>query len=64
MCDCKSKRVHPDEFMAEYCIDCGRVFILEFCGNIRRTEQYYMVSKPLGGTWAGHTFIKGVCLSR
>ena len=64
MCNCKSKSAHLYEFMHEYCVDCGRVFVLESCGNVRPTEQFHKTSKPLGGTWIGHTFIKGVCLIR
>lgn len=59
MCQCKKERgTVPDEFMAEYCIECGRIWVIEFVGNIRKTDRFHLVRKPMGGVWIGHTFIK------
>lgn len=58
MCECKSKRPCLDEFMAECCLECGRIWVQEFCGLVRPTDRFEYTPKPMGGVWIGHTFIK------
>jgi len=58
MCQCKNRRPVHDEFMADYCIVCGRIWVIDFgCGE-RKTDRFVPISKPMGGVWIGHTFIR------
>ena len=48
MCECKERGMVPDEFMTEYCIECGRIWVIDFgCGE-RKTERFHPISRPLG----------------
>jgi len=58
MCKCKKRKVYPDEFCAEFCIECGKIWILEFSTcSWASTERYNQVARFEPGVWIGSTFI-------
>lgn len=58
MCKCKKRTPVVDEFWTDFCVSCGRIWVNEFTGEPRRTERFVPISKPMGGVWIGHTFIR------
>lgn len=54
MCICETKKPLPGEFTTSFCVQCGRVWVDE----LRRTDRFIGISKPMGGVWIGPTFFK------
>lgn len=59
MCECTTKNIHPDEFMAEYCTSCGMIWVNMITGGSRPTDRFHKLPKPMNGVWVGHTFVRG-----
>ena len=57
VCNCDTRKTHT-EFMTEFCVECGRIWINELTGGFRSTERFFRVQKPMDGVWIGHTFIR------
>jgi hypothetical protein len=63
VCDCKTKKCCLDEFMTEFCIECGRIWVNDLVGTSYPTQRFNTsVRQQQFGIWVGHMFVKGARL--
>jgi len=59
MCECKTRKPYADEWLSEYCVQCGRIWVSTLLGDYRSTDRFAPGNFALNScVWIGHVAVK------